>query len=530
MTIDFLRILLYDGYMYVRISRVKKASGIYEYYQLVESKRVGTTILKKVICSFGSTTAPTLPSSFLKLFLAGTPPKLYAFPTAIYQICRNDIVLQDIFTEVFHSSRITTDVFLLSVLMIIHRIIDPDSKLALTRWYKNILLPVPLPKELDVSTLYYTLDYLVEKKEEIEKRLFTHLKENGMIVSTIVFYDLTSSYFEGEEVPMASYGYSRDHRPDRVQITLGLVLDKTGLPLYHEVFEGNMTDAKTVKGVLSKLQDMFQIKEVIFVADKGMLTQDNLKELEEKKYQSILSESIRHSLSQKTREELFGQKETFTKLPDMEETLWYKKTQDKDGKTVIVCYNQYTAQKAKQTRDAKLKKLKTFIMETKEKHKKAVGKELQKLRDMILAKLVQSHTRKYFDTIGQSTAADLFPVKQDVIDREECIDGMWIIRSNTKELTTGQLITTYKDLKTIEASFRTIKDVVELRPIYHHKDDRVKGHIFICILAFLVTKLLEKKTNKSIKMLREEYTCAVAIPGKKHPLILGGSDLLQAVL
>lgn len=517
--------------MYVRISRVKKKSGIYEYYQLVESKRVGTTILKRVICSFGSTAAPTLPASLLELFLAKTPPKLYAFPTAIYQMCVNDINLRDIFTDVFHSSRITTDVFLLTTLMIIHRIIDPDSKLALTRWYKQILLPIALPAELDVSTLYHTLDYLVEKKEEIEKALFTYLKGNGHLTSTIVFYDLTSSYFEGEEVPMASFGYSRDHRPDRRQITLGLVLDKTGLPIYHEVFEGNMADSKTVKRVLIKLKDTFGIQNVIFVADKGMLTPDNLKALEKKKYQSILSESIRHALSQKQREELFLQIDTFTHLKGMEETLWYLQTEDKEKQNIIVCYNQYTAQKAKHTRDAKIKKIQTFIADLKEKHKGATdAKELQQVREMILAKLVTSHSRKYFDTKEQSVGVSLFLAKQDVIDREEHMDGMWVIRSNTKDLTTEQLITTYKDLKTIEASFRTIKDVIELRPIYHHKDDRVKGHIFICILAFLVTKLLEKKTNKSIKMLREEYTCAVAIPGEKRPLILGGKDLLQAVL
>lgn len=520
--------------MYVRVSRIKRARGIYEYYQLVESKRVGTTVLKKIICSFGSTSAPTLPSSLLELFLAKTPPKLYAFPTAIYQMCLGDLALRDIFAEIFHSSRITSDVFLLTTLMIIHRIIDPDSKLALTRWRKQILLPVPIPEELDVSALYYTLDYLVGKKEDIEKRLFTHLKKNGRIASTIVFYDLTSSYFEGEEVPMSSFGYSRDKRPDRRQITLGLVLDKNGLPVYHEVFEGNMSDSKTVKGILGKLRETFGIQDVVFVADKGMLTPDNLKELEDKNYQSILSESVRNALSREQREELFLRKDTFTRLKGMEEILWYTETKDTDKQNVIVCYNQYTAEKAKQTRDTKIKKLETFITETKEKHKEKGGKkgekkEIQKVRDMILAKLAQSHARKYFDTKDAGAVANLFPLKKEVIDREEQMDGMWIIRSKTKDLTAEQLITAYKDLKTIEASFRTIKDVIELRPIYHHKDDRVKGHVFICILAFLVTKLLEKKTNKSIKMLREEYTCAVALPGKKQPLILGGNDLLQAI-
>ena len=149
---------------------------------------------------------------------------------------------------------------------------------------------------------------------------------------------------------------------------------------------------------------------------------------------------------------------------------------------------------------------------------------------MILAKLVASHARKYFDTKEKESITGLFSKRQEVIEREEHIDGMWIIRSNTKELNTEQLITTYKDLKTIEASFRVIKDILELRPIYHHKDERVKGHIFICILAFLVTKILEKKTQTTIKMLREEHLTSVIIPGatRTEPQqIIGGEIFLE---
>lgn len=498
-----------------------------------------TQVNKKILYNLGRLNDPSSLISYIHNqknipFLANKTAKLYALPTAIYTMCINDLNLSSIFQEIFSKSKITIDVPLLTILMIIHRILDPDAKLALTRWYKNILLPIPFPQELDVHSLYYTLDYLLEHKEEIEKQIYCQLQKKQLIDATIVFYDLTSSYFEGEDVAMAKFGYSRDHRPDCLQITLGLVIDrKNGLSLYHEVFESNMTDAKTVKGVLSKLQDMFAVQNVIFVADKGMLTQDNLKELEEKKYQSILSESIRHALSQKAREELFENKETFTRLPGMEETLWYTKTKDQDGKAIIVCYNQYTARRARQTRDAKLKKLTIFIQETKQKHVNETGKKaIQKARDMIMAKLVTSHCRKYFDIKDTGTITDLTHLKQEVITREEHMDEMWIVRSSTKDLSTQQFIKTYKDLKTIEASFRTIKDVLELRPIYHHKDDRVKGHAFICILAFLVIRLLEQKTKTTIKMLREKYMTSVAIEAgdTAKPVIFGGKDLLQAVL
>lgn len=522
--------------MRVRYYKKKSQENIYEYAQLVESYRVGIKSFRKVYAFLGRTDDPHSVAFFLKQsalenILRGEQPKLYALPTALYTICHKELQLGDIFTEVFAGTQITTDLLLLTMLMIIHRIIDPDSKLALTRWYKNILLPVPLPEELDVHNLYYTLDYLMEKKEEIEKQLYRQLQKKQLADATVVFYDLTSSYFEGEDVPMAAYGYSRDHRSDLLQITLGLVIDKNGYPIYHEVLPGNTQDKATVKGILEKLQTTFQINNVIFVADKGMLTPDNLAELQEKQYESILSESVRNALSQEQRKTLFLQKETFTKKAD---NLWYTKREDKEGTEVIICYNQYTAEKAKQTRDGKLAKLETFIAETKEKHAgETEQKAIQKVRDTLLAKLVQSHARKYFDCKVKDGIAELFPRNQAVVDREEYMDGMWVVRSNTKDLTAEQLITTYKDLKTIEASFRVMKDVIELRPMYHHKDERVKGHVFICVLAFLVTKILEQKTGQTIKMLREKYTSAVAIQIANNtlsqPVILGGHDLLQAV-
>lgn len=522
--------------MRIRYYKKRSRENIYEYAQLVESYRVGIKSFRKVYAFLGRTDDPHSVAFFLKQsalenILRGGQPKLYALPAALYMICQKELQMQDIFTEVFAGTQITTDVLLLTMLMIIHRIIDPDSKLSLTRWYKNILLPVPLPLELDVHNLYYTLDYLMEKKEEIEKKLYRQLQNKQLVDAAVVFYDLTSSYFEGEDAETAAYGYSRDHRPDLLQITLGLVIDKNGYPLCHEVFAGNTQDEETVKGILEKLQNIFQIKSVIFVADKGMLTPDNLAELEKKQYQSILSENVRNALTQEQRKALFLRKGTFTKKAD---NLWYTQTADKEGTAIIACYNQYTAGKAKQTRDAKLTKLEAFITETKEKHRGETGREaIQKARDIILAKLVQSHARKYFDCKAKDSISDLFPRKQAVITREEYMDGMWVIRSSTKNLTAEELITTYKDLKTIEASFRVIKDVIELRPIYHHKDERVKGHVFICILAFLVTRILEKKTGQTIKMLREKYTSAVAIQAannfNQQPVILGGHDLLQIV-
>lgn len=534
--------------MYIKTSRVKLGGKIYEYKRLVQGIRVGSKIKHKVIAYLGSMEDPSSAASFLfsQSPLSGKNQiaKLYALPVAINMIIEKLICLPSILSEVL-PDKLSINVSLLTKLMIMGRILNPDSKLSLTRWYHHLYLPEKLPKTIDVHHFYYTLDHLITHKEAIEKKLYRILSEKQLIDAAIVFYDLTSSYFEGEEVEMAKYGYSRDHRPDLLQITLGLVIDrKNGLPIYHEVFEGNMSDSKTVKGILEKLKKMFSLQEIIFVADKGMLSPDNLKGLKERQYKSILSESARSALSQQQREELFLQKDTFSKLKDMEDSLWYKETKNKEGEDVILCYNQHTAFKAKQTRDEKLEKIQKLIREIKDKEAKKEPKKagtdakmidkktIQKMRDAILAKLIKSHARKYFDTAEKETVEELFQIKENVIKREEYMDGMWAIRSTTENLTTEQTIRTYKDLKTIEASFRIIKDVIELRPIYHHKNDRVKGHVFICILAFLVTRLLEQKTDSTIKMLKEDYMTSVIINGKtptEPQQIIGGETLLKKI-
>ena len=183
---------------------------------------------------------------------------------ACNDILENTLNLSGIFSNIFPAS-ITLNVYLLVKLMILSRIINPDSKFSLTRWYHRLSLPEKLPKQIDVHQFYASLDHLLTYKETIELALFAQLKTTGLIETTVVFYDLTSSYVEGEDCEIAKKGYSRDHRFDCLQITLGLVIDrKNGLPLYHEVFEGNMRVSKTVKWILEKLQTLFPVKKFCF--------------------------------------------------------------------------------------------------------------------------------------------------------------------------------------------------------------------------------------------------------------------------
>lgn len=500
--------------MYIKKSRAFIKGKTYEYLRLVQGIRVGSKVKHKVIAYLGRSDDPASAASFLfhksPLSSNKQQARLYGLPMACNFVMEKILDLSSIFTAVFPAS-VPKDLFLLIKLMILSRIINPDSKLSLTRWYHHLYLPEKLPKTIDVHKFYGALDYLIEKKEPIEQELYKKLVKEELIDITLVFYDLTSSYFEGEDCDIAKFGHSRDHRTDCLQITLGLVIDKTGLPIFHEVFEGNMSDSKTVKGILQKVKNVLSIKNIIFVADKGMLSPENVAELEnlaKDGYTYIISQSPRTGYEDfKT---YLLQKDKWIMLSN---TLYFTQTKDiqtKDTTTnsgLILCCNPKTALKAKYTRDEKIDKLTSFIAT--ELSKETLFKRKQSkntIHDRIIKKLHSSHASKYFDS------KDNFKLKEEILAKEELLDGVWVLTGNAN-LTPVEMVKTYKQEAEIESSFRVIKNVVEIRPIYHYSQARVRAHVFICVLAYLAARILERKTGQTIKMLKEKYMTSVIIDG-----------------
>lgn len=490
--------------MYIKKSRVFIKGKTYEYLRLVQGVRVGSKVKHKVIAYLGRSDDPASAAAFLfhKSPLSNNKQqaRLYGLPMACNFVIEKILDLSSILTAVFPAS-VPKGLFLLIKLMILSRIINPESKLSLTRWYQHLYLPEKLPKTIDVHKFYGALDYLIEKKEPIEQELYKRLVKEELIDTTLVFYDLTSSYFEGEDCDIAKFGHSRDHRSDCLQITLGLVIDKGGLPLYHEVFEGNMSDSKTVKGILDKVKNVLSIKNIIFVADKGMLSPENmeeLKKLEKDGYTYIISQSPRTGYD--NLKPYLLEKASWESISS---TLYFTKTND----GLILCYNPKTALKAKYTRDEKIDKLTSFIAT--ELSKETLSKRKQSkntIHDRIIKKLHSSHASKYFDS------KDNFKLKEEILAKEELLDGVWVLTGNAN-LTPKEMVKTYKQEAKIESSFRVIKDVVEIRPIYHYNVNRVRAHVFICVLSYLAARILERKTGQTIKMLKEKYMTSVIIDG-----------------
>jgi len=513
----------YDLFMYIKKTTMRRGEKTYTYATMVQAYRVGATIKHRTVARLGRVDKP-LASLVLPLIeqqqikqtsLAKYPAKLYALPMAIHGLW-TDMGLSSAMTGALQNGQVKTNVSLLAELMTMGRMLHPDSKLSLTRYYNFWSLPESLPKAIDVHAFYRSLDYLMEQKETIEKHLLQKLKEKQLIDGSLLFYDLTSSYFEGEDCPIATYGYSRDHRGDRIQITLGLVLDSSGLPLYHEVFSGNMLDQKTVQTIIEKLSSTFSFTNILFVADKGMLSDDNIKTITKHGYDYIISQSPRTDYEQN--KQALTEKTTWTKYAP---ALFFTKAEKGD----ILCYNPYTAKKATATRERKLTILTEYITTEQAKATQPKRKQTKEaIHDRIIRKLQKTHTTKYFDTKNN------FTKKQDVIDKEKLLDGVWILTSSKQTLTPEDIIKNYKQEARIESAFRIIKDVIHLRPIYHYNTEHVKGHVFICVLAYLLTTLLEQKTGETIKSLREKYMTAVIVPSKKPSepdMIVGGQTLLQ---
>lgn len=505
---------------------MKRGDKTYTYATVVQAYRVGATVKHRTVARLGRVDT-SLASFVLPLVekqrtiqkaspnVTTYPARLYALPMAIHSIWK-DLGVADVITGSLENGQVKTAVSLLVELMIMGRILHPDSKLSLTRWYSSMYLPEHLPKKIDVHAFYRSLDYLMEQKESIEKHLYQTLKEKHLIEGTLLFYDLTSSYFEGEDCPIAAYGYSRDHRSDRMQITIGLVIDASGLPLYHEVFAGNMLDQKTVQGIITNLATRFSLTNILFVADKGMLSEENLAIITQHGYSYIISKSPRTGYEQLLSQ--LKQKNTWTQYS---KTLLFTKTATGD----ILCYNPQTAKKAHETRGNKISALTAYISSEQAKETQPKRKQnKQIIHDRIIRKLQKSHATKYFD------AKNNFTEKPEVIEKEGYLDGVWILTSNNAPFLPEQIIANYKQEARIESAFRVIKDIIELRPIYHYNTEHVKGHVFICVLAYLITTLLEKKTGETMKMLREQYMTAVIIPSPKKSepdIISGGEKLLN---
>jgi transposase len=454
-------------------------------------------------------------------------------------------------------------------MMVINRCIDPLSKLGLTRWIKRTCYKEMVgykDLDFDVTYFYRSMDHLLSVKDDLELAIFEKLKDLFSINVKLTFYDITSSFFYTDNCEIGENGYSRDNRPEREQIVIGVVTSFEGYPIKHYVFEGNRKDETTVKDVVKELKSEYNIEDTTFVGDRGMITKLNLERLEGEGFKYIMGAKHRQDeicsmlLSEQVLEEDYeiykGLKIRERKVKVKEFLIWKSKEIIREQKAdvadkqfallekeilglsnksepesgtyksiaesiikgidskvcakifraikkyqgryedelrYIICLNEQRKAGSEKKRQVSISKLsneldKVFSENARYKEDRAIDKAVNKIFEGYKVKF------KKFFTIARdskSKKAIGYSLNQEKIEQEKKFDGIFVLLSSRYDIKPCEVVDSYKNLKEVEMLFDDLKNFVDIRPIRHWLQVRVRAHVFICVLSLLLKRILE---------------------------------------
>jgi transposase len=363
--------------------------------------------------------------------------------------------------------------------MVASRIVAPHTKLATTRWWHTSTLAEDFGvSDASEDDLYAAMDWLLARQDTIQKKLAArHLSEGGLVL-----YDLSSSYFEGSCCPLAKLGYSRDGRRGLLQVNYGLLTDARGCPVAVSVYEGNVADSQTLMPEVKRLREDFGVEQLVLVGDRGMISNKAIAELRESDgvawITALKSVSIRALVEQgQLQLDLFD-----------ERNLLELSSPDYPGERLVACRNLELAKLRAHKREELLVATERNLDKIKARVDagKLVGQDEIGLR---VGKIINQYKMaKHFElTIGDTTFT--FARKHDNIATEAALDGIYIIRTSVSaaQMDAPQCVRNYKSLANVERAFRSLKTIdLKVRPIHHRTADRVRAHIFLCMLAYYV--------------------------------------------
>ena len=363
--------------------------------------------------------------------------------------------------------------------MVVQRAICPASKLGTVRALGQSTLAEELGVAgADEDDLYAAMDWLYERQERIEDRLARrHLKDGELVL-----YDVSSSYFEGRCCELAKLGYSRDQKRGSPQIIYGLLCDKPGRPVCVEVFSGELHDDKTLPSQIAKLKDRFGLARVVVVSDRGMVTKANVELLGAADVGWITAlkapQIQRLARQQELQLSLFDQ----TNLAEIT-------AEEYPGERLIVCRNPLVAAERARKRAELLEATEHGLDEIARRVERGTLTGADQIGLAAGPALKRYKVKKHFEvTITDTTFT--YQRKTEQIEAEAALDGIYVLRTNVtdSELDTGEVVRSYKGLEQVERAFRTFKGPeLQIRPIHHHLADRVRAHVFLCMLAYYLT-------------------------------------------
>ncbi len=365
--------------------------------------------------------------------------------------------------------------------MICERVIAPASKLATVRSLSQSVLAEELSvTDADEDDLYAALDWLLDRQERIEDRLARrHLRDGEQVL-----YDVSSSYFEGRSCPLAKLGYSRDGKRGTPQIIYGLLCDKPGRPIAVEVFCGALHDDATLPAQITKLKQRFHLQSVVVVADRGMVTKANMQTLKNTEGVGWITALKAPQIKKLARTGVLQ-----LSLFDEQNLAEITAEEDYPGERLIVCRNPLVAAERTRKRSELLEATERDLQQIADRVQKGTLTGASEIGLTVGPAVKRYRMRKHFD-LQITDQAFTFKRKIEQINNEAALDGIYILRTGLaeNECSTSEVVRSYKNLEQAERAFKTFKGPeLQIRPIHHRLEDRVRAHVFLCMLSYYLT-------------------------------------------
>ena len=509
---------------------VKAANGQHEYLRLVESYRAGDKVKQRVVLHIGrkDLLAPHLDALIRVLQTDSETPRWIAAeqlstPQAwtwgpvlvarhLFDSLSLGAILDNTTNVLRHGQPLSERVFPL----VANRLMRPGSEHALAQWLEDFYVVtrqgrrwVPEWKQCkrvkvsfeQLRLWYETLDDLLAQKPRIETAIWQQLRDLFSLEPELVFYDITSTYFEGKgPAELGRFGYSRDSKPRNRQVLIGVVMME-GWPIAHHVFAGNRLDQTTVLEVVRDLQQRFGLKRVVFVGDRGMMTLRNVDQLRQEQQGYLVGlrrrnrKDIPEYIAQAVAQDQW--QECPVGISAAEKTAVPKtRVQEVAGKQpgvrVFVVHSEEREQYERSLRELSLERTRKDLELLQARVKKGELKQPEKIGAAAAKALQRNHGHRYFAWELRQGKFQYFehPVN---LPREKACEGKYVIQTEEAGISAVDAVQAYQQLNEVERGFAHLKGLLEVRPVYHHKDDRVRAHVFVAALAFLLDRELEKR-------------------------------------
>ena len=501
--------------MFVRV----KPSGGHKYLQVVKNYREGRKVKQKVLGTLGrvdelvgSQTLDNLARSLLRFSenlkvveahengVLEAGQVLSIGPALVFDRLWHELGLERILSDLLEGRKFSFAVQRAVFLTVVHRLFAPGSDRQAQQWKEDFRIEGV--EGLELHHFYRAMAWLGEAlpledqagatgfacrctKDLIEERLFDRHRDLFSSLE-LVFFDTTSLYFEGDGgESLGQRGHSKDHRPDLKQMVVAAVLDGSGRPICCEMWPGNSTDVKSLLPVIGRLKSRFGIESMCVVADRGMISEPTISELESAEPPLHYILGVRMRKSKEVKEQVVAAEGQWQQI-------YAQRQKAKDpaplkvrevgieGRRYIVCLNEEQAVEDAAKRQA--------IVE-------GLQEKLQQCGDKSL--VGNKGYRKY---LKAPKKGDHFAIDEKKIEEEQRYDGKWVLRTNT-DLSAEEVALKYKQLWMVEKIFRTVKSVLGTRPVYHKYDATIRGHVFCSFLALVLAKELEARLEAKEKKL-----------------------------